>query len=199
MEWYLMVWKRYAEFSGRSRRKELWMFALFNTIICTVLYVGGMMMAMRGSSLGTIFFALYGIYALAVLVPSLAVEVRRLHDIGKSGWWLLIAFVPIVGRNSFARLVCERQPAGRQPVWPQSEIARTRSHHRLTKLVVFLEHPPAPAHCAAGAARLIVCRRAAAGLLPDFRHVPFPAPAQSPPFSAPASSPTASPASSRSR
>ncbi len=97
MEWYLMVWKRYAQFSGRSRRKELWMFALFNTIICTVLYVGGMMMAMRGSSLGTIFFALYGIYALAVLVPSLAVEVRRLHDIGKSGWWLLIAFVPIVG------------------------------------------------------------------------------------------------------
>jgi uncharacterized membrane protein YhaH (DUF805 family) len=97
MEWYLMVWKRYAEFTGRSRRKELWMFVLFNAIILTVLYMGGMMMAGQGSSLGTIFFALYGIYALAALVPSLAVDVRRLHDIGKSGWWLLIAFVPIVG------------------------------------------------------------------------------------------------------
>jgi uncharacterized membrane protein YhaH (DUF805 family) len=61
MDWYLMVWKRYAEFSGRSRRKELWMFVLFNTIICAVLCVGGMMMAGQGSSLGTIFSALYGI------------------------------------------------------------------------------------------------------------------------------------------
>ncbi len=97
MDWYLMVWKRYAEFSGRSRRKELWVFALINTIICTVLYVGGMMMAGQGSSLGTLFSALYVIYALAALVPNLAVDVRRLHDIGKSGWWLLIAIVPIVG------------------------------------------------------------------------------------------------------
>jgi len=73
------------------------MFVLFNAIVLTLLYMGGMIMAGQGSSLGTIFFALYGIYALAALVPSLAVDVRRLHDIGKSGWWLLIAFVPIVG------------------------------------------------------------------------------------------------------
>jgi uncharacterized membrane protein YhaH (DUF805 family) len=97
MEWYLMVLKRYAEFSGRSRRKELWMFLLFNMIIAIVLTVAGIMLAAQGSSLGTVFSALNLIYSLAVLVPSLAVEVRRLHDIGKSGWWLLMALVPIVG------------------------------------------------------------------------------------------------------
>jgi len=97
MEWYLMVWKRYAQFSGRSRRKELWMFVLFNTIIATVLYLGGMVTAGQGSSLSTLFFGLYFIYALAALVPGWAVGARRLHDIGKSGWWWLIALVPLVG------------------------------------------------------------------------------------------------------
>jgi len=97
VKWYLMVWKRYVEFSGRSRRKELWMFVLWNTIVAIVLSVGGLVTATKGSSLSIAIFALYIIYALAVLVPSLAVEVRRLHDIGKSGWWLLIALVPLVG------------------------------------------------------------------------------------------------------
>ncbi len=97
MEWYLMVWKRYAQFSGRSRRKELWMFMLFNFIIGTALYVGGIVAADQSSSLSSLLFELYFIYVLAALVPGLAVGARRLHDIGKSGWWQLIAFVPLVG------------------------------------------------------------------------------------------------------
>jgi uncharacterized membrane protein YhaH (DUF805 family) len=97
MEWYLMVWKRYAEFSGRSRRKELWMFVLFNMIVALALYVPALVAATQGSSLSTIFFVLYFIYVLAALVPGWAVGARRLHDIGKSGWWWLIALVPFVG------------------------------------------------------------------------------------------------------
>jgi uncharacterized membrane protein YhaH (DUF805 family) len=96
MEWYLMVWKRYAEFNGRSRRKEYWMYTLFNIIVYMVLYVAGLLALLKGS-LSILFFSLVVVYALAQLVPSLAVAVRRLHDIDKSGWWIFISLVPIVG------------------------------------------------------------------------------------------------------
>jgi len=95
MNWYLMVLKKYAQFEGRSRRKELWMFTLFNCIFSWPLYILGLVF--HENTLGSIFLGLYFIYVLAVIVPCLAVSVRRLHDTGKSGWWLLIVLVPIVG------------------------------------------------------------------------------------------------------
>jgi len=95
MNWYLMVLKKYAQFSGRSRRKELWMFALFNMLICFVLEILGIIL--RENALGKIILGLLFIYALATLIPGLAVAIRRLHDTGKSGWWLLICIVPFVG------------------------------------------------------------------------------------------------------
>ncbi|MGW2841740.1 DUF805 domain-containing protein [Streptomyces sp. NPDC001493] len=88
MNWYLDVLKNYVGFSGRARRKEFWMFALFNIIVAIVLFA-------IGAAIGSQF--LYYIYALAVLLPGLAVTVRRLHDTGRSGWWILISFVPFVG------------------------------------------------------------------------------------------------------
>lgn len=98
MEWYLMVWQKYAQFTGRSRRKEYWMFALFNTIICLALYGAGFALLLTsGRSLGFAMIGLYIVYALAILIPGLAVSVRRLHDTNKSGWWLLICLVPLVG------------------------------------------------------------------------------------------------------
>ena len=95
MDWYLMVWKKYAQFSGRSRRKEYWMFALFNCLFCLPLYI--LALVFREDAIGSIFLGLYFIYVLAILLPSLAVGVRRLHDTGKSGWMLLLCLIPIVG------------------------------------------------------------------------------------------------------
>jgi len=95
MNWYLMVLKKYAQFTGRSRRKEYWMFALFNCIVCLPLYILGLVF--RDDALGVIFFGLYFIYVLAILIPALAVSVRRLHDTGKSGWMILLCLIPIVG------------------------------------------------------------------------------------------------------
>ena len=89
MNWYLEVLKKYAVFSGRARRKEYWMFFLFNIIIAFVL---GFVEGLVGGPgvLGTL-------YGLAILIPGIAVSVRRLHDTNRSGWWLLIGFVPLIG------------------------------------------------------------------------------------------------------
>ena len=89
MNYYLDVLKNhYADFNGRARRKEYWMFTLGNLIVAVVI----------GVVAGLIKFPLLvSLYGLAVLVPGLAVCVRRLHDIGKSGWWVLIGLVPVIG------------------------------------------------------------------------------------------------------
>jgi uncharacterized membrane protein YhaH (DUF805 family) len=102
MQWYLGVLQKYADFTGRARRKEYWMFLLIHIIIIVVLAtLAGIGSAAGGRNgpnpLGGLFGAIYGLYVLALLIPSLAVLVRRLHDTGRSGWWWLISFVPFVG------------------------------------------------------------------------------------------------------
>lgn len=89
MNWYLDVLKKYAEFNGRARRKEYWMFILFNTIILIVL---GVIEALIGSP-----GVLGMLYSLAVLIPSIAVGVRRLHDTDRTGWWWFIFLIPLIG------------------------------------------------------------------------------------------------------
>lgn len=95
MNWYLKVLKQYADFSGRARRQEYWMFALFNMIFTIVAMIldNVLGIAMEGVGYGPIYI----LYVLAVFIPGLAVAVRRLHDVGKSGWMFLIALIPIVG------------------------------------------------------------------------------------------------------
>ena len=91
MSWYLTVLKKYAVFRGRASRKEYWMFVLFNIIILAVLMlVEGI--AFRGRS-----NLLASLYQLAILIPGYAVQVRRLHDTNRSGWWSLIGVVPLIG------------------------------------------------------------------------------------------------------
>lgn len=91
MQWYLEAFRRYAEFSGRSRRRAYWFFVLFNLIVSFVL--AGVDAALMGPDSGL----LLPLYGLAALIPGIAVSVRRLHDIGRSGWWLLIGLIPLVG------------------------------------------------------------------------------------------------------
>jgi uncharacterized membrane protein YhaH (DUF805 family) len=101
MDWYLMVWRKYAEFSGRSRRKEYWMFVLFNFLaILALAAIGGVGLAIS-EDYGGILFVPLGIYVLATIIPGLAVGVRRLHDTGKSGWlllaFMLVGLIPVIG------------------------------------------------------------------------------------------------------
>lgn len=107
MEWMLMPYRRYADFSGRSQRKEYWMFALFQFIVAMVLlaimFVGGMgsVNEMTGQAEpGTLFYIGIGllvIFGLGSFIPSLAVSVRRFHDQDKSGWFLLLQLIPYIG------------------------------------------------------------------------------------------------------
>ncbi len=88
MNWYVGVLKKYAVFSGRARRTEYWMFILFNVIISIVL---GVLEGLVGGP-----GILSTLYNLAVLIPAIAVGVRRMHDTDHSGWWLLLPIVNLI-------------------------------------------------------------------------------------------------------
>ena len=88
MHWYQEALRKYADFSTRSRRMEYWMFLVVNLVIGVVLGAIGGMTGMRWISI---------VYSIFVFVPGLAVSVRRLHDTGRSGWWLLLVCIPILG------------------------------------------------------------------------------------------------------
>ena len=91
IEWYKkVVFENYANFSGRARRKEYWMFALATTLIAIPLnYILPLAVSPKLALLGTF-------YGLAVLIPSIAVGVRRMHDIGKSGWYIIIPIYNLI-------------------------------------------------------------------------------------------------------
>lgn len=86
---------QYADFSGRTSRKQYWMFALFSFLISLGLSIVENVMGLKASAAST--GILSSIYSLVIFLPSLGLAVRRLHDLNKSGWWLLMLFVPIVG------------------------------------------------------------------------------------------------------
>jgi len=95
MNWYLKCLKQYADFSGRARRKEFWMYVLFYMIIAIVLHVIDSMLGWVTPEFD--MGVLGGLYSLCMFIPGLAVSVRRLHDIGKSGWNFLFILIPLVG------------------------------------------------------------------------------------------------------
>lgn len=89
MQWYLQVLKNYAGFNGRARRKEYWMFTLINILVVLVLAI------LSGVAKPLVFLVV--IYDLAMIVPSLAVSFRRLHDTGRSAGWIWIGLIPVIG------------------------------------------------------------------------------------------------------
>jgi uncharacterized membrane protein YhaH (DUF805 family) len=104
MNWYLDVLKsKYAQFSGRARRKEYWMFFLFNLLVSIGL---GIVDGITGTSGMTGLGLLGALYFLAVLVPGIAVTVRRLHDTDRSGLWILIGLVPLIGAIVLLVFMC---------------------------------------------------------------------------------------------
>lgn len=120
MAWMILPFRRYAEFAGRSRRKEFWSFQLFNVIITLLIFVPATLLApttrnsqlqngdagfsasasfqtdFSGNPVSMALVSLYGMYLLVALVPGIALTVRRFHDQNKSGWWYLALAVPSV-------------------------------------------------------------------------------------------------------
>ena len=89
MGWYLQVWRNYAVFEGRANRPEFWMFQVVNWVVGLVLWL-------LAAAIPPLH-VLVALYGLALVIPTLALQVRRLHDTNRSGWWFFITFVPIVG------------------------------------------------------------------------------------------------------
>jgi uncharacterized membrane protein YhaH (DUF805 family) len=116
MEWYLRVVKdNYANFGGRARRKEYWMFVLFNMLFVFAALIVDFI-------LGT-FPLLYVVYILGIILPSIAVTVRRLHDVGKSGWWYFIVLIPIIGAIWLLVLLCTDGTPGANSYGPSPKAA----------------------------------------------------------------------------
>lgn len=101
MNWYLKVLKQYADFNGRARRKEFWMFTLFSSLISWVIQLISSLMGVES------FLYIGYAYSLAIFIPSLAVAARRLHDVNKSEWFLLLYLLPIIGWIWLIILFCK--------------------------------------------------------------------------------------------
>jgi len=95
MNWWLLAIKKYADLNGRARRKEFWMFSLFQLIFLIVAFILDIVLGTEIQNLR--YGIIYVLYLTATALPSLGVSVRRLHDIGYSGWWFLINAIPYVG------------------------------------------------------------------------------------------------------
>ncbi len=104
MNWYIKVLQNYATFKGRARRREFWMFNLFNFIfiLCAILIDNLTGLTFEDQ----VFGITYLLYCLFIFIPSLAVTVRRLHDVGKSGWMLLVGLIPLIGAIWLFILYC---------------------------------------------------------------------------------------------
>jgi uncharacterized membrane protein YhaH (DUF805 family) len=121
MQWYIDVLKKYAVFDGRARRKEYWMFVLFNVLVSIVLSI-------IDNIIGTTYGAgntgiLSTIYSLAVLLPSIGVGIRRMHDTNRSGWWILINLIPCVGFIWFIVLAAQEGTVGDNQYGPDPKAA----------------------------------------------------------------------------
>ena len=121
MHWYLEVLRKYAVFDGRARRQEYWMFVLISTLlpILAMILAGALGMPMGNGA--TVLFA---VYYVTMLLPSIAVWVRRLHDTGRSGWWVLASFIPLIGTIALLVFSLQDGESGTNQYGPNPKTAR---------------------------------------------------------------------------
>ncbi len=114
MNWYLKVLRQYADFSGRARRKEFWMFYLLNMLIIIALMTLGIFVSslIGSETMHYVIIGLFVLYYLAMLIPTLAVLVRRLHDTNNSGWMYFVSLIPLVGGIWLLILLCREGTLG---------------------------------------------------------------------------------------
>ena len=121
MSWFLLALNKYATFTGRSRRSEYWFFGLFYLIFVVALaFVDGLAGTYDQASGAGLFSS---IFALALFIPSLAVAVRRLHDTDRSGWWLLISLIPLIGAIVILVFVLMDSTPGENRYGPNPKVA----------------------------------------------------------------------------
>ncbi len=123
MNWYLEALKKYAVFSGRARRTEYWMFYLFYIIFAVVLFIIDNILGIGGEDGGL----LSGLFVLAMVIPSIAVTFRRLHDTDRSGWWLLIGLVPLIGGIILLIFTLQDSQSGENQYGPNPKSATATS------------------------------------------------------------------------
>ena len=113
MNWWIICMKKYVDFSGRARRAEYWMFTLFSIVFAIAAIVLDNVLGLVSEDTG--YGVLYALFTLGIIFPGWAVTVRRLHDIGKSGWWILVDFIPYIGSIwLFVLTVMDSQPGDNQ-------------------------------------------------------------------------------------
>ncbi|GHC05503.1 DUF805 domain-containing protein [Cerasicoccus arenae] len=121
MNYYLEALKKYVVFQGRSRRSEYWFFVLFNTIALIIL---GVIDNVIGTNFeGVPYGALYSIYSLGVFLPSIAVFVRRMHDTGRSGFWIFISLIPLIGAIVLLIFLVQDSQEGDNKYGPNPKLA----------------------------------------------------------------------------
>ena len=106
MEWFIKCIKQYADFKGRARRKEYWMFFLIYLALGFLVTFAAIPIDVILETEGIIYITVMCLFVLAFIVPIYAVTVRRLHDTGRSGWWILINFIPYIGGIWLFVLTC---------------------------------------------------------------------------------------------
>ena len=120
MSYYInAITRHYADFQGRARRKEFWMYTLFNVVFATVAVILDIVLgtgfASVGVDVGYGYGLIYLLFVIGIFVPTLAMYVRRLHDVGKSGWFLLVILIPLAGAIWFLVPMCtDSQPGTNQ-------------------------------------------------------------------------------------
>lgn len=119
---YISTFKKYVQFSGRATRSEYWFFVLGNLLIYLTLFILGLISIFISEYLAYFIYFLYLIFGLATFLPGVSVLVRRLHDIGKSGWWYFISAVPLAGPIILLVYLCTDSQEGQNEFGPNPKM-----------------------------------------------------------------------------